>query len=155
MIQTSYFAPQERFARTLCLQLDSQIGAGAALTVRLMDSLQQMAHLNLNVAYSSLQQINLAIRQLFVAQDAPQFLSLAASQVPPYASRAFDYAYYLTGIGSSTQSELTRIVGAGIAEANRRLIETVGNMDEMAARSQGKPAWRFARGRTPARSACR
>jgi hypothetical protein len=87
----------------------------------MMQSLRRYTDLNLGLMRATLEQGNLATRQLMTAQDMRQFLFLAEAQVHPSALRALDYGYYLATIAAETQAGVTRALGGNIAEAGREL----------------------------------
>ncbi|RZI40689.1 hypothetical protein EGT07_22350 [Herbaspirillum sp. HC18] len=105
----------------------SQLDAGASLADALVEGAHQVADLHLGLGRVTLEQANLAARQLMSAEDARQFLKLADAQVQPSAARTFDYGYYLTRIAAQTHSDLIQAMGDSITEINRMWIECAAN----------------------------
>ena len=96
-----------------------QLAVGTMLGETTVRALRQVTDLNLALLRATLEQGNLATRQLLAAQDARQFLSLAEAQVHPGALRSLDYGYYLATIIAETQAGVIRALGGSIAEAGR------------------------------------
>ncbi|HYC43814.1 MAG TPA: phasin family protein [Noviherbaspirillum sp.] len=90
-------------------QVSWQLEVGTMLGDALMQAMRQYAELNMGMLRATLEQGNLAARQLVVAQDARQFLSLSAAQVQPGVLRGLDYGYYLATIIAGLQSGVVRI----------------------------------------------
>ena len=106
------------------------LDAGTTLGETMVNGLRRYADLNLNLARATLEQGNVAARQLLSAQDARQFLARAAAQVQPNALRSFDYGYYLSTIAADTQANVIRVLGDSVAETNREWIEIAGDVGE-------------------------
>jgi hypothetical protein len=129
----------DHVSRAARASVSRQLDAGTTLGDAMMDAVRQYADLNLNMARVTLEQGNLAARQLMSARDSNQFVSLAAAQVQPNALRTFDYGYYLTSITADAQTHVIRAAGGGLAEANREWIELAGR-----AGAGGPYAWESA-----------
>ncbi len=99
-----------------------QLEMHAALSSKVMDSMQQVADLNLNLARTILEQSNFAARQLMLAKDAHEFLSIATAQIHPNATRILDYGYYLVTITTGAQADVIKAIGNRSADSNRELI---------------------------------
>jgi phasin family protein len=104
----------------------------ADVTGKIMDSMQRMADLNLNLARATFEHANFAVRQLMSAEDAQAFLSLAAAQIRPNATRAFDYGYYLAAITADAQVDVIKAVGGTMVENNRELLVLAEDIRESA-----------------------
>ncbi|HYD63210.1 MAG TPA: phasin family protein [Noviherbaspirillum sp.] len=129
----------DHVSRATRASVSRQLDTGLMLGDALMDVVRQYVDLNLNMARATLEQGNLAARQLMSARDSNQFISLAAAQIQPNALRTFDYGYYLSGIAADAQTHVIRAAGGGIAEANREWIELAGKAGE-----GGPAAWESA-----------
>ncbi|HZW19901.1 phasin family protein [Noviherbaspirillum sp.] len=108
----------EEFSRAARDQLSWQLDAGSVLGDTLVQGLRQYAELNLGMLRLTLEQGNLAARQLASVRDARQLMSLAQAQLAPNAARGFDYGYYAATIAAGMQSGAIRAF-AGVPENGR------------------------------------
>jgi phasin family protein len=120
---------QDQVSKATQAGMASQLEIHTALTSKVMDRMQQVADLNLNLVRATLEHSNFAARQLMSAEDSQEFLSLAASQIQPNATRTFDYGYYLTTIAADTQADVIKVVGK-INENNRQFIALTEDVRE-------------------------
>ena len=93
-------------------QVSWRLAIGAMFGDTLMQGMRQYAELNMGMLRATLEQGNLAARQLATAQDARQFLSLASAQVHPGVLRGLDYGYYFGMIVFGMQGNLLQVLAA-------------------------------------------
>lgn len=92
-----------------------------------LESTDQLVQLNINLARATLEQSNIAIRQLVAAEDLQEFCSLWSAQLQPNARRLFDHGYYLSMILAAAQIELMKLVSDSVADLDRKVISLMGN----------------------------
>jgi len=108
----------EKVSRAAQDQLSWQLTVGSTLGNTLVHGLRQYTELNLGMLRLTLEQGNLAARQLASARDARQLVTLAAAQLEPNAARGFDYGYYAATIAADMQSGAIRAF-AGTPQTGR------------------------------------
>lgn len=126
----------DEVSRSIQDRVSWQLGVGAVLGEMWIQGLRQYADLNMGMLKVTLEQGNLAARQLATARDARQFMSLAAAQLPSGASRGFDYGYYLAAI-------MSQMMGSAI-QAFKGVPETGHEWQRLADRMADPFGWQFA-----------
>lgn len=122
MISTSNHVSQA--ARS---SLNSRLTAVLSMAGKTLESTDQLAHLNINLARATLEQSNIAVRQLVAAKDLQKFCSLWSAQLQPNAWRLFDYCYYLSAILAAAQIELMKLVNDSVIDLDRKVISMMRN----------------------------
>jgi hypothetical protein len=113
-------------------QVSWQLAVGAMLGEALMQGLRQCAELNMGMLRATLEQGNLAARQLATTLDARQLAILSVAQVQPGLLRGLDYGYHLAGIAAGMQGGVLRVFA---------LVPDVAPDRRAAARFPGPAAW--------------
>jgi phasin family protein len=123
---------QDHLSSATRFQMESQLDAVAELTDSAVENLEKLVELNLNLIRVTLEQLNLAARQVLAARDVREMTTLTAAQVQPNARRALDYSYYLSGIASAAQLDFIKVASARIADTNLRLVELLDDLGKSA-----------------------
>ncbi|MGH8808358.1 MAG: TIGR01841 family phasin [Noviherbaspirillum sp.] len=119
------FAIPEQFSAVSKASLEAQLALITSLTNKTFEGVEKMVELNLNVAKASLEESNVAVKQLLAAKEPQEFLSLAAAQAQPNAEKALSYGRHLATIASGVQAEFSKAAEAQIAETSRKVLELV------------------------------
>ncbi|OWW21975.1 phasin family protein [Noviherbaspirillum denitrificans] len=101
-------AKHDAVSRAAQEQMSWQLAFGTMLGETIVQGLGRMANLNMGMLRATLEQGNLAMRQLVAARDARHFLSIATGQIQPVAMRNMDYGYYLATIVAGMQGDVLR-----------------------------------------------
>jgi phasin family protein len=95
------------------------------LTNKAFEGVEKLVELNLQVAKTSLGEAAETTRAMLSVKDAQELLSLQASLMQPAAEKAAAYSRHLYDIAAGTNAEVTRVVEATIAEAQRKTAAVV------------------------------
>lgn len=119
------FPIQDQISVTAKASLEAQFALYASLTDKTLDSVGKLINLNLAAAKASMEESNLAARQLLGAKDPQEFISLVTAQTKPTFEKMFAYGSHVANIVSSTQNEFTRAAEQQIAEIGSKVNELV------------------------------
>jgi len=86
---------------------------------------EKFAELNLAAARAALQDSTASAQSLLAVRDPQEFLAAAQGVTAPGIEKAVGYARNAYGITSGTSAEISRIVEAQLADANRRIAEVI------------------------------
>ncbi|MEN9772386.1 MAG: hypothetical protein RJA58_1029 [Pseudomonadota bacterium] len=99
------------------------------LSHKAFEGVEKMVELQLNAAKASLQETAEKFNALMSVKDAQEVVALNKELAAPNAEKALAYSRAIYDIASQTSGEVQRLVDAQIAEANKKLVDT---LDEFA-----------------------
>lgn len=99
------------------------------LSHKAFEGVEKMVELQLNAAKASLQETAEKFNALMSVKDAQEVVALNKEMAAPNTEKALAYSRAIYDIASQTSGEVQRLVDAQIAEANKKLVDT---LDEFA-----------------------
>jgi phasin family protein len=104
---------------------DSHIDFVNAVAGALLQATEKLTNLNLMTARAMMASANQTTETLLDSLDAQQALACIGEFTQPVTEKMLDYSRNLYGIASTTNSDLSRIVAAGINESNEKISELI------------------------------
>lgn len=105
------------------------IDAMMKLSQKAFEGVEKMVELQLDAAKASLQETSEKFRALMNVKDAQEMVSVNKNMALPEAEKALAYSRAIYEIASQTSSEVQRLIESQIAQANKKLVDT---LDEFA-----------------------
>ena len=99
------------------------------LSHKAFEGVEKMVELQLNAAKATLQETAEKFNALMSVKDAQEVVALNKEMAAPNTEKALAYSRAIYDIASQTSGEVQRLVDAKIAEANKKLVDT---LDEFA-----------------------
>lgn len=99
--------------------MQAQLSLFNDISKRLFSSAQKINELNIQVAQTIMEESVKSSHELLAAEDATDFISIAASQAQPGAEKVRAYQQHLTNIAAGTQVELAKAAEEHIPETTR------------------------------------
>ena len=101
------------------------IDAMMKLSQKAFEGIEKMVDLQLNAARASLQETSEKFKALMSVKDAQDVVNLNKDLGAPNAEQALAYSRTIYDIASQTSSEVQRLIDAQIADANKKLVDTL------------------------------
>ncbi len=95
------------------------------LSHKAFEGVEKMVELQLNAAKASLQETAEKFNALMSVKDAQEVVALNKEMAAPNTEKALAYSRAIYDIASQTSGEVQRLVDAQIAEANKKLVDTL------------------------------
>lgn len=99
--------------------MQAQLSLFNDISKKLFNSAQKINELNIQVAQTIMEESVKSSHELLAAEDATDFISIAASQAQPGAEKVRAYQQHLTNIAAGTQVELAKAAEEHIPETTR------------------------------------
>ena len=126
------FTNPEQISAAAKSTFDAHLTMMTDLTQKAFASVEKLIELNLTVAKTSLEESNVAAKELLAAKDPQQAMALSAAQAQPSAEKALAYVRHVASIASEVQAEFTKAAEAQIAEASRKVVAMVDEVSKNA-----------------------
>lgn len=128
--------------QTVQSQFEAQLSLFTDMSYKLFGTVKKFNELSFQVAQSLLDECVGNFRQMMVAKDPMEILSIMASQAQPAAEKLRAYQQQLQNIGVDAQAEMVKSVEAQMSEVNRTAVVIVDQVTKQAIEETGKVAQR-------------
>ncbi|CAN5502366.1 phasin family protein [soil metagenome] len=126
------YAIPEQLSEASKASLDAQLSMFTDLSQQVVHGLEQVFHLNLNVARSSMANSAAAAQQILSARTPQEMFSLVTANAQPAAEGAVVYGRDFAGIVSSTQAAFAKAAESHIDDTSRKLLELIDDVSKNA-----------------------
>lgn len=110
---------QDKLLTSTKAGLEENLALYTTLTSKTLESLDKLIRLNMAAAKASMEESAAAANQVLSARTPQECLALVQAQAKPNLDKAVSYGGQLFGIVSGAQSEISAVLEAQIAAANR------------------------------------
>lgn len=126
------FSLPEKFSPATQANFEAQFAQSAALANKAFAASEKIAHLNLTVAKSTLEDFLASAKQLLTVKEPQEFFALVTAQAQPASEKITAYGRELAAIVSGVQADLSAAVESHIAETNGKVATLVDEVTKNA-----------------------
>lgn len=117
------FPIQDKISVNTKANLEAQFAMYAALTNKTLQSMEELAKLNISAFKASMEGSTAAVKQMLAAKDPQEIMSLVSAQTKPAMEKTVAYGTQLATIASSARSEFTKAAELQFAQVTSKVNE--------------------------------